>query len=748
MPRLSVVVPVHRARGELRACLESVFSQSFTDIEVIGVDDGAPDGSGLLFDEFAERDGRVRAMRLPSGAGDHGRRDAGAWAATGDHLLFLEGHFVLLPGALEAIADRLTEAGDPDVLLFGHRRKPFRGRSRPAGSLEVLRELAATDGPSTTPLTLAAHPRLLDVAQVSWNRTVRRTFHKARTPHFAAGPHGERMYALRTLAVAGSVAVLPTACVEHRGRRPLPSLDGTPAPEDAPAALVTAYGELLSSVRQDPATHALLFGRAERELLTAHRSVRRRRRRYVRSVAEFHRAHRPEGHRFPPGVKGLRLRLLGGGRSAALSALTRTLAVRTALRAVPGALRARARRSLPGRYYRWQRRLPLNPRLAVYSAYWNRGVSCNPEAVFRKARELAPHIHGVWVVSKDAVGSVPEGVDHVVPGTRRYWSLLARATYFVNNVNFPDHLVKRPGQIHVMTHHGTPLKIMGLDQQEYPVAAKGLDFGRLLRRVDRWDWSVSANPHSTEVWARAYPGTARALESGYPRNDVYTTATSEDIRTIREGLGIRPEQRAVLYAPTHRDYEASYRSRLDLVRFCELVGPDTVVLVRAHYFYGDAEPPAHPSLIDVSAHPRVEELCLAADALVTDYSSVMFDYANLDRPIVVHAPDWETYRTVRGVCFDLLSGKPGDTPGAVSTSTEELARIFLDGSWRSPENTALRSAFRARFCPYDDGRAAERVVRRVLLGEPEPLSVAMSWERGRVRLPEQGRGEASRTADA
>ncbi|MES9555501.1 MULTISPECIES: CDP-glycerol glycerophosphotransferase family protein [unclassified Streptomyces] len=95
---------------------------------------------------------------------------------------------------------------------------------------------------------------------------------------------------------------------------------------------------------------------------------------------------------------------------------------------------------------------------------------------------------------------------------------------------------------------------------------------------------------------------------------------------------------------------------------------------------------------------------------------------HLDRPIVVHAPDWETYRTVRGVCFDLLSGAPGDTPGAISTTTDGLAGIFLDGSWRSPENEALRAAFRARFCPYGDGRAAERVVRQVLLGEADPVA--------------------------
>ncbi|MFD7491313.1 CDP-glycerol glycerophosphotransferase family protein [Streptomyces sp. NPDC059832] len=719
MPRLSVIVPVRRARGQLRECLESVLTQSFTDIEVIGVDDGAPDGSGLLFDEFASRDCRVQAIHLPPGAGADGRRNAGAERALGDYLLFLEGDFVHLPGALQAVADRLDATGDPELLLFGHHRRPFRGRPRPTRSLELL------GGLPEGRLTLAEHPVLLDIAPVSWNRAVRRTLHESEKLSFGPGQHGERMYAFQTLAAAESVAVLATPCVEHRGRRRPPGADAAePADGSAPHQLVEAYAALMEFVRDRPPlapVRTLLFERAVQELLAGYPSVTRRRRRYVRSVAAFHRAHRPGEHRFPGGAQGLRPRLMGGGRYAALGALDTVLALRRSLRAAPGAVRARAGRSLPGHYYWWQRRLPLDGGLAVYAAYWNRGLSCNPEAIFRKARELAPQVRGVWVVSRNQVGSVPEGVDHVVPGTRRYWQVLARATYFFNNVNFPDHLVKRPGQVHVMTHHGTPLKIMGLDQQNYPAAAQGLNFDRLLQRVDRWDWSVSANPHSTEVWARAYPNAARSLESGYPRNDALSTTPGDRITAIRRDLGVRPGQRAILYAPTHRDYETAFTSRLDLARFCEALGPESVVLVRAHYFYEGAGLPDHPSLIDVCEHPRIEELCLAADALVTDYSSVMFDYAHLDRPIVVHAPDWETYRTVRGVCFDLLSGAPGDTPGAISTTTDGLARIFLDGSWRSPENEALRAAFRARFCPYGDGRAAERVVRQVLLGETEPV---------------------------
>ncbi|MGQ4444955.1 CDP-glycerol glycerophosphotransferase family protein, partial [Streptomyces violaceoruber] len=149
----------------------------------------------------------------------------------------------------------------------------------------------------------------------------------------------------------------------------------------------------------------------------------------------------------------------------------------------------------------------------------------------------------------------------------------------------------------------------------------------------------------------------------------------------------------------------------------------TVLLVRAHYFYDSAAAPSAPlaglrrtgRLVDVSSYEPVEELCLAADALVTDYSSIMFDYANLDRPIVIHADDWETYRTTRGVYFDLMA----EAPGPVARTQAELTEILTSDAWHDERAAKARTAFRRRFCEYDDGRAAERVVRRVFLGEDE-----------------------------
>lgn len=131
--------------------------------------------------------------------------------------------------------------------------------------------------------------------------------------------------------------------------------------------------------------------------------------------------------------------------------------------------------------------------------------------------------------------------------------------------------------------------------------------------------------------------------------------------------------------------------------------------------------------MDVSSHPSVEELCLASDALVTDYSSLMFDYATLDRPIVIHADDWEAYEAARGTYFDLRA----TPPGAIARTEDELVDIFATGHWQGSRSAQLRASFRSRFCSHDDGHAAERVVRRVFLGEcvPTPPIVPLADRR-------------------
>ncbi|MDX6663912.1 MAG: CDP-glycerol glycerophosphotransferase [Solirubrobacteraceae bacterium] len=358
------------------------------------------------------------------------------------------------------------------------------------------------------------------------------------------------------------------------------------------------------------------------------------------------------------------------------------------------------------RQYEARRREPLDGDLAVFAAYWNRGYACNPRAIYERALELVPGLRGVWVVRRALAATMPAGVEVVHPATSEYFDAIARAGWLVNNVNWPNNLVKREGQVHVMTHHGTPLKKMGLDLRGVEGREKDEDFDAFLRRCARWDYSVAANPFSTQAWSGAYPGLSFAsLETGYPRNDVLASATAADVARARSALGLADDAIAVLYAPTHREYETDGSELVDLAALAAGLGPEHVVLARQHYLEKEGLASGGGHVVDVSAHPSVEELCLAADVLVTDYSSIMFDFAVLDRPIIIHAADWETYRAKRGTYFDLMA----EPPGVVTRSGAELADALREGA----DDPAARAAFRERFCALEDGGAAERVVRAV-----------------------------------
>jgi CDP-glycerol glycerophosphotransferase len=326
---------------------------------------------------------------------------------------------------------------------------------------------------------------------------------------------------------------------------------------------------------------------------------------------------------------------------------------------------------------------------------------------------MAPAVRGVWIVKGDRTAALPDGVDFVVEESWAYFRALARAKYLINNAHFADYVVKRKGSVHVQTHHGTPLKFMGLDGLTH-AGRDGKGSDKVLERAGSWDFSLAANPHTTQSWRTAYPGGWESLEYGYPRNDVLTNAGREHGLRVRQALGIDPGQRVILYAPTHRGRASDrFAGHLDVERLAEALGENTVVLLRTHYFYDKLALTSKGRVIEVTEYPVVEDLYLAADVLITDYSSAMFDFAVLDRPIVIFAADWPKYRASRGVYFDIFDANPG----VVATTEEELLERFAAQAIDDETARANRRAFRQRFCALEDGRASERVVRRVFLNE-------------------------------
>ncbi|MFE1012617.1 CDP-glycerol glycerophosphotransferase family protein [Streptomyces sp. NPDC058794] len=735
MPRLSLIIPVHKVQAYLPECLDSVLGQDYTDFEVIAVDDCSPDGSGVLLDEYAARDARIEVIHLTENVGLGRARNAGLEKAKGDYVLFLDSDDTLSAGALTAISDRLDATGDPEILIYDYARTYWDGKVRRNQRADLL----VNDGPDV--ISLRDRPELLDLLQIVWNKAYRRDFVARTGLTFPPGYYEDAPWTFCSLISAERITLLDRVCVYYRQRREGGNILKTVSRKHFDVFdQYRRVFDYLDEHEELEQWRGPLFRKMVDHYLTVlehpGRLPHKARAEFFGRASADYRARVPRGFARPTGGQGHKYAMLERGAYNTMVNATRAVRLRQEVKKRARSALNRSKRRAMGVFYRSQLRLPLDENLAVFSAYWNRSVSCNPAAIEAEVARAAPHIRRVWAIRPDAVDQVPAGTDYVRVGSREYWAVMARAKYLVNNVNFGDNVVKREGQVHVQTHHGTPLKTMGLDQRKYP-ASTNMSFSKLLKRCDRWDFSISSNRFSTLVWERVYPCSYTTLETGYPRNDVLVNADSEAVRRARAALGLGERTKVFLYMPTHREYQPDFTPPLDLARLADELGPDVTVLLRGHYFYGNS---AHADelrstgrIVDVSGHPTVEELYLAADALITDYSSAMFDYAVLDRPIISYIPDWETYSVVRGTYFDLLQ----EPPGAVATTQEELLRLLTTGEYDAPEATEHRDAFRRRFCTFDDGHAAERVVRRVFLGEQAPLPVVPFDERRPVPTPAQ-----------
>jgi CDP-glycerol glycerophosphotransferase len=312
---------------------------------------------------------------------------------------------------------------------------------------------------------------------------------------------------------------------------------------------------------------------------------------------------------------------------------------------------------------------------------------------------------------------VPPSATAVREGSREYYEALARARFLVTNDHMPDWFERRADQVCVQTWHGTPVKRLGLDM---PDSRKNIRRAkeRWSRQAANWQYVLSPDPLSTPILQRAYAVQGEMLETGYPRDDLLVRPDRDAIGAgLRQALGIPAAARVVLYAPTYRDHIVDSRGRyrldlqLDFARLRRALGHDTVFLFRKHHRIADVLPPVAGGFVhDVSSYPDGTELLLAADVLVTDYSSMMVDFANTGRPMLFFTYDLDTYRDqVRGLYFDLSERAPGPLLG----TTDEVAAALSDIDAIRSEYSDRYSEFASTFCALNDGQAAARVVDRV-----------------------------------
>ncbi|WP_037968110.1 bifunctional glycosyltransferase/CDP-glycerol:glycerophosphate glycerophosphotransferase [Streptomyces sp. SS] len=357
-------------------------------------------------------------------------------------------------------------------------------------------------------------------------------------------------------------------------------------------------------------------------------------------------------------------------------------------------------------------KLPRKRSLAVFEAMEGRGYADNPRYIYEELKRRNLPIDVVWVYSGNRA-SFPKDVPVVRRGSFAYGRALARATYWVDSHNLPYLYPKPKGTRYLQTWHGQTFKAMGFDVPSLR-QAPAAEQEAFRAGVARWDALVCPSAEFERTFVPAFEVSADLIRSGYPRNDVLVRWAEPEqqarVAAAREALHIPSDRKVLLYAPTFRD--AARRTgqsvRVDFEALAPYLSDEWVVVVRTHpYDRFKIDPELGHFLRDGSTYADINDLMLLSDAVLTDYSSLMFDYANTGRPILLYTDDYEAYRGGdRGTYYDLEE----IAPGPMLTTTEDLAAAVRDLDGVQERHAQRYAHFQEMFCSYETGHASKMVV--------------------------------------
>ncbi|MFI9050105.1 CDP-glycerol glycerophosphotransferase family protein [Streptomyces sp. NPDC053427] len=362
-------------------------------------------------------------------------------------------------------------------------------------------------------------------------------------------------------------------------------------------------------------------------------------------------------------------------------------------------------------------RLPIKKRTVVFESHLGKQYSDSPRAIYEEMRRQGLDFEAIWSYT-GSPKEFPQDVTLVRRWSLPYLKALAQAEFWVDNQSYPLKLTKRPETTYLQTWHGSALKNMGFDQPALKAQTRRQQ-AEQQRSLDRFDRFLCRSEHDVRTLAKAFRLKEKTLlRVGYPRNDALVKSRQREAELghrergeLAAELGIPDDKTVLLYAPTFRKAggrHGRFTLPFDVERFAEQFGDRYVLLVRSHYLNHVVLPPTvEGRVIDVSARHDVTPVLELADGLITDYSSVMFDYALLDRPLVFFTYDYDEYvHEGRGTYFDLLE----HAPGPVVRTEEDFYETLKSFDTQALEYAAARKEFVAKFGEYDRGDAAQSIV--------------------------------------
>lgn len=363
--------------------------------------------------------------------------------------------------------------------------------------------------------------------------------------------------------------------------------------------------------------------------------------------------------------------------------------------------------------------IPVDKKMIIFQSSNGRNYTGNPRYVYEEMvrQGLDQEYECIWFFFDTNI-KVPGRCKKIRNNYFSYFWYLMRAGIWLFDSRQLSYMRKKKSVTYIQTWHGTPLKKLALDMDRMDMGGSTdiENYHQQFRKTCRdWDYLVSQNKFSTEIFKSCFAFNDRPiLQIGYPRNDVLINDNYPDkIREYKEKLGLPLDKKVILYAPTWRDNEYSekgkykFASKLDFDKVRKELADDYVFIVKYHYLVSDQIDwtPYKGFVYTFDETKDIAWLYLVSDMLITDYSSVMFDYSLLERPMLFFAYDLEDYKeNLRGFYFDFVN----DIPGPISKDTDQLIRDIKEyntNNWKEKYKI-----YHDKFNSIDDGHASQKII--------------------------------------
>lgn len=365
------------------------------------------------------------------------------------------------------------------------------------------------------------------------------------------------------------------------------------------------------------------------------------------------------------------------------------------------------------------RLLPMKKNTVVIESGLGKMYGDSPKAIYDVLKKNHPEMKKI-IVYNNLIPNIDENTKVIERLSFKYVYELSRAKYWINNQNYPYYLKRRKKGVYLQTWHGTPLKKMFHDLDNF----YGRDSGykkRNMQAIAQWSHLISPSNYASDKFKSAFKHNAEILEYGYPRNDIlYTGNNKENITTLKNKIEVPDNKTIFLYTPTFRDDNFikngvfKYEMELDFDEIAKILGDDKLFLIRLHMIVSEKlviPEKYRDRIIDVSSYPNVEDLLLISDLLITDYSSVFFDYLNLGKPIIFYAYDLEDYKNkLRGF---YINYNEENLPGPLALDEKQLYFLLENNEEITVKYKDKLNNYKDIYCQFDDGHVSDKIVAEI-----------------------------------